>query len=111
MCPFANMSPGLKCQLRPVIVVESPQGANYCQVVRALADVLKPIPDYQPALAIILESGLQRHDHLAISMGWISPHDVGVDLFRVEHSFVRRILDGLPGVLVQLRFDIEAFEM
>src|SRR5205814_8235070 len=59
--------------------------------------------------AVGFESGLQRHDHFAVSVFWIPADDVLA--LRRQHVFERRLFDGLAGVLVQLGLHVEAFDV
>jgi hypothetical protein len=70
--------------------------------------VLEPVADDKATLAVSLVAGLQRHDRLAIAMRRVAADDVFFDLLRVEHVLIRRLVDRLAGILVQLGFDIEA---
>src|SRR5262249_25085150 len=41
----------------------------------------------------------------------ISSNDVCIDLLGIQHAFVWRFVDRLAGVLIQLRFDVEALQV
>ena len=111
MLQLARMAARLPGQLRAVIVMNGPERAHHREIVRAFANVFEPIAHDQPALAVSFVAGLQRHDDLAISMRRIGPDDVCVDALWIEHILVRRLVNRLAGVFVQLRFDIKTFDV
>ena len=105
------MASGLESELRAVIVVHRPKRTHHREVIRTFADMLKPIADHQPALAVAAIAGLQRHDRLAIAVTRIGAHDVLLDLGRIEHVLVRRVGNRFAGVFVQLRLHVETLDM
>src|SRR2546430_12815563 len=88
MCAFANVSPGLKSELRAMVVIQCPERADHSEIVRAFADAFEPIPDDQAAFPIRLVARLERHDELAVSMRRVPADNIGVYFFRIEHRFV-----------------------
>src|SRR2546427_11858861 len=73
--------------------------------------MLKPVADDQSALTVFLEARLERHDDFTIAVLRVGANDVGIHSLRVEDILVRRLLDRLTGVFVQLRFDIKTLQV
>src|SRR6185436_599741 len=100
MFQLARMPARLPGELRAVIVMNRPERTHHGDIISAFADMLEPIANDKPALAVGAEVCLQRHDRLAISMRWIAADNI-LSLV-LQHTGVRRVRDGLARILVEL---------
>ena len=108
---LADMATGLERELCAVVVVQRPERAHHSEVVGAGADIREPVAHLQPALPVLLVAGLERHDGLAVAVGGVAPHNIGIDPLGVQYGLVRGFFYGLARVLVELRLDIEALKV
>ena len=110
MCPFTHVPARVELKLGTVVVVGSPERADDRDVVGTRADVLPPVANLQPALAIFLEARVQAHQDLAAAV-----HRVGRDnvfqLLRVQDVFVGRAVDRLARESIQLGLGVEALDV
>ena len=102
MSPLADVPAGVELELGAVVVVGSPERADHGEVVGTRADVLPPVADLQPALAVFPEAGVQAHQDLAAAVRRVARDDV-FELLRVEGVLVGRAVDRLAGVIGSAR--------
>ena len=110
MRPFADVPAGVELELGAVVVVGRPERADDGDVVGARADVLPPVADLQAALAVLPEARVQAHQDLAAAVRRVGRDHV-FQLRRVEDVLVRRAVDRLAGVIVQLGLGVEALDV
>src|SRR5687767_2303737 len=105
MIQFPWVAASLPRKLRAMVVMDRPQRAHYGEISGARPDVLEPIAHHQPGLHITAIASLERHDDLALPVARIPANDIAVSI--LQHSFIRRILDGLARLFVQLGLYVE----
>src|SRR5262245_1467800 len=108
-CPLARMPAGVPGELSAVVVVIGPERADDSDIVGALADVPPPIRDHEPALPVTPVARVEAHEHVAIAVRRVAGDDVAALEF--EHAAMRRVRNRLAGVAIQLRLDVEAFDV
>ena len=108
-----HMSPRMKLDLCPVVVVSGPHRANNGQVIHLLANMWEPVTDHCSAFTILFVASLQRVKFITLlSIGITYHHDPLVfEFFRIKNIGVRRVWYGLSRVVIKCRLWIEAFHV
>ena len=75
-----------------------------------VTDVPPPVGDFQPALPVTAEAGIQAHQGAAAAVGRVAGDDVAQPL-GVERVAVGRVVNGLAGVAVQLGLGVKALHV
>src|SRR5262249_39948739 len=107
-----NMPAGVKLELRPVIVVRRPHRAYDGNIVDAIADMRPPVAGFNAAFAVLAIADLHRKN---LRVHFVQADDYLAQVFlqvrRFERFFVRRLRDGLAGVLIQFRLWIKRLHL
>ena len=110
MGPLADVPAGVELELGAMVVVRSPERADDRDVVGTRADVLPPVADLEPALAVFPEAGVQTHQDSATSMRRVARDNV-FQLLRVEGVLVGCRVDRLARESSQLGLGVEALDV
>ena len=95
-----------------MVVIGGPHRADDSDIVDHAAQVRPPVTDFDAALPPLGEADLHWVDGLhQLACGGGELYDVVLEPVRFENVSVRRVGDGLAGVLVQLRLGVEALEV
>src|ERR1700684_1822885 len=98
-----DVPPGVELQLRGMIIVGCPHGADQRDVVDLLCQVWPPVRDLNAALPMLPESDLHREELLLdLMVARLKFADVFLHEWRCEHIFMRCLLDRQPCVLGDL---------
>ena len=108
-----HVPPRMKLNLCAVVIVGGPNRSDEADVVDARADVWKPVTYFDAALAVFLETDLQRIELVALlSIRIVHNNNANFfQSFRILHIIPFRFVDRFARKLVQHRLVVETLHM